>query len=495
MSYGPPPSVYTQSAVAADQARRCRHRFGILAVAVALVLVAAGGLSWWFLAREGTPADGKQAAAPAPDEIRDTVETPPVSPEGRKVIDHYAEHLEKFDELHPRYAPGTWATDKILARGFADRVEGYRINDRYDETVWTLELGGHICAVSRHVTVDGRTAVVVQPHREADAPDASVCDQVVFFDLNTGRKLWQKTMPSADFAYVTNTNITLTEGVVAIGWGRGSVAYDMKSGRRLWNSTLGSHCEDAGFAGGPALLALEECGEGDNATYRVQKLDPSTGKPLWTYRVARGVGSVYLPSSDPPVLAVAAGGTQVTDLIALDDQGRHQTTISLHDYEPACGQRDHGFFGLLETCDGVVVGRTEVYVASKEDFSKEGPSNWIVAFDLKTGKSVRKFDGRWLQEVVPLRRSGDDLLIYRVSNAFNPGALISWNPRTDKETLLLLIQLPQDVAFELNDPEKTEIVVEKGRIFFGRRALAHDEDEPEKKVLMAVGYGTAGLKH
>ncbi|GHF92258.1 outer membrane protein assembly factor BamB family protein [Streptomyces thermodiastaticus] len=488
--------MYTQSAVAADQARRRRRRTGILAVAVALVLVAAGGLSWWFLTREGTPGHGKQAAAPGPDEIRNTVETAPASPEGRNVIEHYAEHLDDNDEEHPLHTPGTWATDKILARGVADRVEGYKISDTYDETVWTLELGGHICAVSQHVTVDGRTAVVIQPHRKAGAPDASVCDEVVFFDLNTGRKLWQKKMPSADFAYVTNTNLTLTEGVVAVAWGHGSVAYDMKSGRQLWNSTPGSRCEDSGFAGGRALLALEKCGQGNTATYRVQKLDPRTGKPQWTYQAASGVAAVYLPSSEPPVLAVAAGDTMVTDLITLDDQGRHLTTISLHDYDPRCGSRDNGFFGVLEHCEGVVVGRTQAYVTSKHDYSDHGPSNWIVAFDLKTGKTQGKFDGRYLQKVEPLRMSGDELLIYRESAApLAPGALVSWNPRTDKETLLLLFQLPDDDGYDLSDPEQTDIVAEKGRIFFGPRRLVRNEDSPKDDVLLAVGYGSAGLKH
>jgi hypothetical protein len=124
----------------------------------------------------------------------------------------------------PRYAPGTWATGRILAKGIAHRIVGLRIEPGYDETAWTLELDGHICATSNHVTVDDRTAVVVQPRKPKGSKTAGVCDEVVFFDLDTGKKLWQKKMPSADAAYVTNTNLTLTRGVVAVAWGHGSVA-------------------------------------------------------------------------------------------------------------------------------------------------------------------------------------------------------------------------------------------------------------------------------
>ncbi|MEU5091968.1 PQQ-binding-like beta-propeller repeat protein [Streptomyces sp. NPDC021356] len=501
MSFGPPPSAYTQSALAADQARRRRRNriLGGLAGGVLVIALCAGGLFLSSAGDDGAPADGKVAAgAQQPDEIRSTVEKAPRSPEGREVVEHSVEHLEKHTDGNPLYAPGSWATAKIFARGIADHVEGYRIEPHYDEKVWTLDLGGHICATSRHVTADGRTAVVIQPPKSATDPGNGVCDQVVFFDLDTGRKLWQKKMPAADFAYVTNTDLTLTKGVVAVAWGHGSVAYDMKSGKQLWNTTTTAQCADQGFAGGRALLALAACGQAPDTTYKVQKLDPRTGKNLWTYRLTRGVSRVYLPSSDPPVLAVAAGDTQVTDLITLDDQGRHAATVPLKGYDAKCGDRYYGkiFFGVVENCDGIVVGPTQAYVSSKENIANGQPGDWIVAFDLKTGKTGGKFDGRDLQKVYPLRMSGDDLLIYREgAGAVGLAGLVSWNPRTDKETPLLFFELPQDHEGELSDPERTDILAEEGNIFFGPRELVRDDDSPKDAVLVAVGFGSAGLKH
>ncbi|MFE9095595.1 PQQ-binding-like beta-propeller repeat protein [Streptomyces sp. NPDC007264] len=489
--------MYTQSALTADDQRRKRRlRLFGAGAAVLLVVVSAGG--WLLLSDRGedAPAGGRATAA-APDEIRQTVEKIPVSPEGQVVIDHSEEGLPKSSDPAPRYAPGTWATGKVFAKGIADTIVGLKIEPHYDEKAWTLKLDGHICATSDHVTVDGRTAVVVQPGRRKGTSAAGVCDEVVFFDLNTGKKLWQKKMPSADFAYVTNTNLTLTRGVVAVAWGRGSVAYDMKNGRQLWNGTTVSKCEDKGFAGGRVLLALESCGGSPDTTYEVQKLDPRTGRTEWTYKVAGGVQDVYLPSSDPPVLAVAAGDSLVTDLITLDRRGRHLATISVNGhYDPKCGDRyfGAGYFGEVEHCDGMVVGENQVYVASKETGEIDQPENWIMAFDRRTGKTVRKFDGRPMEPVVPLRMSGDRLLVYRQSYSdIEPSAVVTWDARTDQETPFLLFHLPDDEDGNLSDPERSDIVVEQGRVFFAKRELT--ADGKWHKAQAAIGLGSAGLAH
>ncbi|WP_143064630.1 hypothetical protein [Streptomyces colonosanans] len=103
------------------------------------------------------------------------------------------------------------------------------------------------------------------------------------------------------------------------------MASDMKAGKQLWKSTSVSVCRDTGFAGGRVLLALLRCGEESDPVYRVQKVAPRTGRPGWTYKVAKGIKQVYLPSSDPPVLAVAAGEISVTDRIVPADLGRDRT--------------------------------------------------------------------------------------------------------------------------------------------------------------------------
>ncbi|MFE2045909.1 PQQ-binding-like beta-propeller repeat protein [Streptomyces sp. NPDC059477] len=501
MSFGPPPSPYTESTRAAE-GRRSRRRWRLFGAAGAVVLLAAAGFGTWLMASGGddTPSDDRPAAvAQHPDEVRETVEKTPVSPEGRLMLYQREAGLEKYKNGDERYAPGTWATGKTFAKGIADKILGFDIAPDSEDPVWTLDLDGHLCATSEHVTADGRTAVVVQPDRPEGADSEGVCDQVVFFDMDTGKEIWQATMPSAGSAFVTNTNLTLTRGVVAVAWGQGSVAYDMKDGRRLWDGTSVSSCEDQGYAGGRALLALLACGTGADITYRVEKLDPRTGEAEWTYEVAKGVQHVYLPSSEPPVIAVAAGDTAVTELITLDEHGTYRATVPMSGrYDPKCGDRyfASSYFGVVEHCDALVVGRDLLYVATKDETTIDQPANWIVAFDIETGATAGKFDGRPFQLVYPLRMSGDDLLIHRQSmSEVEPAAVVGWNAATDKETPYLLFNLPQEDRDKLGDLEWSDIVVEQGRVFLSKRQLSPDDADPTAPVLVSIGVGTFGLDH
>ncbi|MFI8350460.1 PQQ-binding-like beta-propeller repeat protein [Streptomyces sp. NPDC085596] len=496
MSFGPPASIYTESAQSADKIRTRRRRrlLGGAAAVVAAAALVIGAVALW-------PASGddpKNAAAEvkqASDEVRETHERTPSSPEGELSVQHNEEKLTS----DTRYGPGLWATEKLAVRGVATRLEGYKIAPGYDETAWSLELDGHICATSRDMTADHRTAVVIQPPHSGASAGKGVCDEVVLVDLDTGKKLWQRKMPAADFAYVTNTNLALTKGVVAIAWGHGSVAYDMASGRKLWNTSTGAECQDQGYAGGRALLALVKCGQSGDATYRVQKLDARTGKPRWTYQVSKGVQGVYLPSADPPVLAVEAGDIDVTDLITLDGANGHRAaTISMSGYEPLCGSVGLAgpYFGVLDKCPGLVVGQDRLYVMSKESTEIDQPADRIVAFDVEKGTTAGKFEGRPFQNVVPLRADGDDLVLYRRSiDTVQPAAVVAWNSRTDKETPYLLFHLPEDDEGALSDPERTQIAYEHGHVFFARREMERDDKEAKSPVLSVLGVGPAGLKH
>ncbi|MGW2424147.1 outer membrane protein assembly factor BamB family protein [Streptomyces sp. NPDC001709] len=498
MSFGPPPSMHAQSAPAADQSRNRRRRriLGAVAAVVAAVVCLGAGLFWYHSADRTKGRTDPKAVKQAPDAIRETVEKAPVSPEGQVVVQHNQGGLTGKQQL---FAPATWATGKIVARTFADRIEGYKIEPHpdWDAKAWTLQLGGHVCAVSRDVTADGRTAVVVEPGH-TDNPQAGACDEVVMVDLDTGKKLWQEKMPAADAASITSTNISLTRGVMAVAWGDGSVAYDMHSGKRLWNTSATSQCHDSAYAGGRALLALVKCGDSSDATYRVEKLEPRSGKVLWRYSVSNGLRSIYLPSADPPVIAVEAGDYRVTDLITLDPKsGERLATISMNGYDPQCGGNVEGFFDAVDKCYGMVVSRDRVFVMSKDtDDVTRKPENQITAFDLKKGTAVTKFVGRLFQQVVPVRMNGDDLIIFRsTEDDVQPAAVVDWNPRTDKETPYLLFHLPADDEGELGDPEQSDILYEQGHAFFARRVLARDVVHPKNPVLSVIGVGSAGLKH
>ncbi|MEU2716597.1 PQQ-binding-like beta-propeller repeat protein [Streptomyces sp. NPDC007205] len=488
----------TQSAPAVDPSRDRRRRriLGAVAAVVAAVVCLGAGLVWYHsIGRTKGQTDAK-AVQQAPDAVRETLEKAPVSPEGEVVVKHNEGSLTGKQQ---RFAPATWATGKIVARALANRIEGYKIEPHpdWDAKAWTLQLGGHICAVSRDVTADGRTAVVVEPGR-TDAPQNGVCDEVLMVDLDTGKKIWQAKMPAAEGATITGTNISLTRGVVAIAWDDGSVAYAMESGKRLWNTLGTNQCHDSAYVGGGALLALVKCGDSSEPTYRVEKLEPRTGKVLWRYAVSNGLRTIYLPSADPPVIAVEAGDYRVTDLITLDpENGERLATISMNGYDPKCGGNVEGYFDAVDKCYGMVVGRDRVFVMSKDTQDViTKPENQITAFDLKTGTVVTRFEGRPFQQVVPVRMNGEDLIIFRSTlDDVQPAAVVDWNLRTGKETPYLLFHLPEDDENELSDPEQSDILYEQGHVFFARRMLARDVVHPKNPVLSVIGVGTAGLKH
>ncbi|MGA4846370.1 PQQ-binding-like beta-propeller repeat protein [Streptomyces sp. G5(2025)] len=211
-----------------------------------------------------------------------------------------------------------------MAKGIADVVKGIRLKD--SEEGWQLRFPGPVCAVTRHVSVDGRTAIAFPGERpekggKEEAALVAPCDRIAVFDIDTGRKLWDKKLlgPSGS---AMSVNVTMTRGAVLATTGQASVAYDMTSGECLWADTASSNCTDMGFAGGRSLIALVQCGDSADPVFRVRKVAPRAGRPVWTYKVADGIKGVHLASSSPPVIAVAAGEVRSTTLITLSDRGK-----------------------------------------------------------------------------------------------------------------------------------------------------------------------------
>ncbi|GHE74004.1 hypothetical protein GCM10018785_47660 [Streptomyces longispororuber] len=559
MSQGPPRSQFTQSVLAEDSARRQRRTRLLAGTAGLLALVlCTGGWMLWSATDDEADAQDAKAVQQAPDDIRDTVEDLPRSPAGRLIVDYREKEFGKrrgADASVP--APGTWATDKTLVRGVGDQLKGFTFGT--SEQAWSTDLGGPICDTTRHVTADGRTAVLVQERAEDDGdgegdgkkpgksqdkkdkkdgdkkkddkgagkgekdgdkkdgkgkkgdkskkgkgkgkekredkkrkparpePPAT-CDRLVFVDLDTGKKLWQARLPEARTAFAPNTNVTMTRGAVTVAWGEGSVAYDMADGKRMWASASASACGDAGFAGGRALLALRRCGDGDDRTYRVQKVDPRTGDPVWTYKVDRGTRNVYLVSSEPAVIAVAAGDGDdgaVADLIALDDRGAYRATVGMPEgrYVEDCLAP---LFGAVETCPSIAVGRDQLYLATER---KGADANEIVSFDLTTGRAVRKFPSQGRGTMYPLEVSGGKLLAFRGSgNGVDPDAVVSLDPETGKERPFLLFSVPDTVGPV--EPGRADVVVEGGRVFIAPKELRAAREGAGE----GAAYGALGIE-
>ncbi|MFI5684786.1 PQQ-binding-like beta-propeller repeat protein [Streptomyces sp. NPDC051636] len=480
MSYGPPPSVYTESALEVGRRGKRRRRLvlGALAAAVALACLVV-----WTGSYGGEPgSDGRPAVVKqAPDAIRRTVETPPESPEGKAAF-RYREEIRQVGATAA--APGAWATGKIFAKGFVNYIKGFslskpaRLNDeRGDRAAWQLRFPGPLCATTRHVSAAGWTAVAfagkpVDPKQVLGTP----CDRLAVVDIDTGRKLWQTALPSGD-SPPTNVNVTMTDGTVAVAWDQGSAAYDMTHGKRLWVHTL-ADCMDTGFAGGGKLLALVECGDSAQPEFRIERVDPRTGRTQWRYRVARGIKEVYLASSSPAVIAVAAGDYTVTDLLSLDEQGRARATIRLDDDHQVV-DCDKPFSAVVESCPSIVVGRRQVFISTNDD---------IVAFDLGTGKSGMRFPSPTGATMIPLKMSGDQLIAYRGGGGVAPCAVVSLDPAKGKERFLLLFSWSDD---DLSGLDKTddEFFYEQGRLYYAATSVYGPRNKGEVGGLSNIAEG------
>ncbi|MET8569171.1 PQQ-binding-like beta-propeller repeat protein [Streptomyces sp. NPDC004783] len=398
--------------------------------------------------------------------------------------------------------PGMWATDRILAKGINKTLVGLRIGTDASpgDEKWALGLDGPLCGYTRHVTGDNRTAVLYRANdREKDA----YCNHVALVDLDDGRLVWEGRFPNSEAGpgsgFTTGADssdrpsVTLTHGTVVVTWGGGTIGYDMEKGTSRWRTKATAPCQDLGAAGGRALIVRQKCGGTDDSvpdtssqdvTYKVRKVDPATGRTLWTYAAAGDVRDLNVPSTDPAVIAVARDAVELTDLISLDDKGSTRATIGLGGgaYIADCPTTD---YLVVDDCPTVAVSADQVFVRSENQPRKQ-LSNWITGFDLATGKSTKKFRSGPGSLLYPVRMSGDQLLALRLSNDnVAPNALVGLDPKTGRETQYFYFGLPSR-AQTLTSVYENDIVVQNGRVFFGAKAATRPAEDKGKQLTYLV---------
>ncbi|MFJ4619243.1 PQQ-binding-like beta-propeller repeat protein [Streptomyces sp. NPDC088812] len=509
MSFGPPPSVYTQSAMTAEAVRTGRRRRALL-WSLAVVLVAALGTGGWFLWGAGSVGSKSPTDTPSAQgrlDVRESVEEPPAGTVGTMAF------RLSVDDMTPEESyemPGMWATDKILAKGINKTLVGFRLGTDASpgDEKWKLALDGPICGYTRHVTNENRTAVLYR----ASTDEEAFCDHVVFFDLDDGRRIWSHDFPVAAIGTTTGTprngsvqdppSVTLTHDTVAVTWGRGTVAYGMDHGTKRWSTSNTGACHDGGAAGGGALLVREECWSDDESlavdsweriTYKVREVDLATGRTLWTYSAAKGVRQVAVPSTDPVVLAVSAGETGFTELLSLDADGKNRATISLRNgtYVGDCSYSTD--YIVIDDCPTIAVGDGQVFVRSKDVIEKT-TSNWIIGFDLATGDSTQKFESGANTLLIPVRMSGGRLLALRESqDHLSPTALVSLDPETGKETPYFYFELSAE-AENFTSIDFNDVIVQNGRLFFGVRSATGPAADQPKWVYLVLGIESQATK-
>jgi outer membrane protein assembly factor BamB len=300
--------------------------------------------------------------------------------------------------------------------------------------------------------------------------------------------VWEKPIPGSD-TFGSAMMLTISQNVVAASWIGGNVAYRADSGAKVWSQDESEECQDAGYGGGAALIAITGCPSPVEGPFQVQKVDTKTGKPQWSYHLPSGLKGVYVISTDPVVVAVSAGAYQTTDIFALTDDGKLRTKFSLEvkslgpTYNPNCS-------GETEDCNTAVVHGDTIYLPSAEHQnagSSYGRTNEIIAFSLDTGKAVKKFEAGEKRVVLPLKWEGDKLIGYIKPTFDAGGEIVAIEPKSGKKETWL--RMPNASAEEESymSPERDEPLWSYGRLFLSQHLISNRS--PQEYYRLALGFG------
>ncbi|MFD9717504.1 PQQ-binding-like beta-propeller repeat protein [Streptomyces sp. NPDC059076] len=389
---------------------------------------------------------------------------------------------------------GSWVTDKAYVKPGVQSITGY---DAAKGTVlWTLPLPGQICASSRQQPTDNKVAIAFEAGKRTPPRNYQKCTEVGVVDLAAGKLLWSKSLTSTTTGdgKVSFNEITQSGQTVAAGGLDGGAAFDLNSGAIRWKPTVNAdQCEDLGYGGGPALVAIRKCGGYDNPQLIVQAVNPDNGTPLFSYKLPAGVEYASVVSSKPLVVAAdvgdTAGSSGFSDLFSLDDKGTLRAKISAtgDKFEARCRVTE------VENCTKIVVGNGRVYLptADHDGASEYGDTNEIVSYDLATGKPTSdRADAGDRYTMFPLRMDGGNIIAYKWPPYDAGGQVVSIDGATFKQTVLM--ENPSDRSVRESETafssDSAEYRFANGRLYVGATLMS--KSSIGKKYL-AVAFSTA----
>ncbi|MFD4229542.1 PQQ-binding-like beta-propeller repeat protein [Streptomyces sp. NPDC058545] len=394
---------------------------------------------------------------------------------------------------------GSWLTDKAYVKTGVDEIVGY---DKAKGTkLWSIPLEGQLCAASRHMSKDYKTAIVFEEGKPTKAKKYPPCNQVGGIDLNTGKLMWSKPVTAATSGDepVRFDEVTLSGSTVAAGGTEGGAAFDLNTGAERWKPKVGTDgCYDKGYGGGDALAVVRKCGTYDSPQLVIQALNPTTGAPLSSFKMPPGVDYASIVSTKPLVVAADVGdtagdGSGISDFFSIDaSTGKLLTKIAAdgEKYAARCGSTE------VETCQQLAVGNNRLYLPTEEHegTGEYGDTNEIVSFDLTTGKPTSdKADAGDRYTMFPIRMDGSNIIAYKVPPYDKGGQIVSIDGSTFKQTVLM--ENPGDES--VRDAETSfsmdyaEILYSDGRMYISEVMVSKPrESSLDDKQYLAVSFAT-----
>ncbi|MGW1546996.1 outer membrane protein assembly factor BamB family protein [Streptomyces sp. NPDC002346] len=396
---------------------------------------------------------------------------------------------------------GSWLTDKAFVKTGVNEIVAY---DKVKGTkLWSIALDGQLCAASRHMSKDFKTAIAFEAGKATKANKYPPCTQVGALDLTTGKLIWSKSVTAASGGddAIRFDEITLSGTTVAAGGTEGGAAFDLATGAERWKPKVSPDgCYDKGYGGGEALAVVRKCGTYDDPQLVIQALNPTTGAPLSSYKMPPGVEYASIVSTKPLVVAADVGdtagdGSGISDFFSIDaSTGKLLTKIAAdgEKYAARCGSTE------VETCQQLAVGNNRIYLPTEEhegSTGEYGDTNEIVSFDLTTGKPTSdKADAGDRYTMFPIRMDGSNIIAYKEPPYDKGGQIVSIDGSTFKQTLLL--ENPADEAVRNAETsfsaDYAEFLYSGGRLFISETMVSKRGDsslDADRHLAVSFGAG------
>ncbi|MCM2413617.1 PQQ-binding-like beta-propeller repeat protein [Streptomyces sp. RKAG290] len=501
--YGYPPPQPPQSG-GPRGGGRFRGRTGVLVGAVLAVALLAGGGIWYVSGGDdngGRPTNsghgsGHPKVSPSPtegggkdDDKGDDTISPRAEADAINAAlepgEAKALWIQKGGVDLPELGDdvyGPWIVGDTIVKAMFHTVSGYSVTD--GELRWSLRLPTNACAAPSRPTADGKIVLGIKHTTAGDAE----CRDLQMIDLRTGKAGWRKSyVRQGAWDGLSDLAMSINGDTVTVGRTSRTDAFRVSDGKVLFGELPGN-CQPFGFASGDVAIAAASCqtAADDHKEQQVQKIDPATGKRLWTYKVKKGWQVAQIYSADPVVISLKQ--PDKWGILVLNADGTYRTQLSggPGNYAPKC-DKDMIVQGAdLDNCVGVAADANTFYMATGPVDIKAGTGNRVAAFDLTTGKHKWTVASPADQPFVPMRTEGGKLLMY-VEAAKNKGGGIATLPPTGGTPQMLLRHPASGAATERGfyDPR---IAYVGGRSFLMQTRMSGSNDEEiEARSMVAFG--------
>ncbi|MGY5070370.1 outer membrane protein assembly factor BamB family protein [Streptomyces griseus] len=379
---------------------------------------------------------------------------------------------------------GPWTTGDIVAKAMYRTASGHSLDDGSQK--WSLRLPADVCAAPSQPSPDGKIVIALRESTEEGAD----CEKLQMIDLVTGKAGWTATLDRSSMSDgLSHVVMAINGDVVTAGRTTRTDAYRISDGKHLWDRLPGA-CQPYGFASGDVPLAAVDCLKAPSDTYdeEVRRIDPATGKTVWTYKVKKGWRIDKFYSVDPPVVSLRQDEPKQNWAIALlsnDGTLLAQPDPGKEEFAMECGERDEN----LDDCLGATAGGDTFYLATKPTHVNGAFTNSVVAFDMKTGKIKWKVPAPPGQTLKPMRVENGKVLLYLAapdSKATTGGGIMALGPQGG--ALQTVLRHPASAATTEHVFDPT-IRYADGRSLIAIGRVGGDSDEEEMDVRTIITFG------